>query len=58
MDVVKYKFELIKMNDGSIPIISFHNSLEEIYNNLSYIQHWMIIDVESNNVIDTSDKGL
>jgi len=50
------RYMLIRMNDGGLPVITFHDSVDETNQLLSYVQHWMVIDQTTGDTVALSDN--
>jgi hypothetical protein len=48
-------YMLLTFNDGGIPMITFHDTIDECKSQLSYVQHWFIEEWDTHKRIAISD---
>ena len=50
------KYMLVTMNEGGLPVITFGDDLQALKDSLSYIQHYLIKDVQTGKTIEANAK--
>ena len=56
MNTKDHKYMLITMNDGGLPVITFSDDIQALKDSLPYIQHYLIKNVQTGEIIEESSN--